>query len=489
MLEWMQRHKKWLIVTIWISVIALVSAGMVGWNPNSFSFSGDQVAKVGQIKITKQEFSNAYQRVFNEYNKVLGGNLDQNEAKRFGLEKIALQQLVQKAQLQSLAKDLGLRVQDSEVVDTITKNSNFQKNGQFDDSLYRQLLKDNHLSVKFFEESVRDSLLIGKLINIMPVSVSSLETLAVGSTLSLSDTVLYQVLEPSSIKTKITDSMLKSYWKEHQSQYISKGSIELAAVGVSIKAQHFNDSDLLKSYEEDKSLYLDDQGRLKDFSEAKSQVQHNFQSQEAQKKAIRIGNELRDSKKIETSPLVITLDEEVPEELTSQIGNIAENQVIKPFLYKNQYIVGRVIKKIPQHQKSYEEAKNQVLADLKNEISIRELKEKANKLLPLHTGKTIKISSIVNPKINEINEKEKQIVVRSIFSSNQKSGIIMLDKGAFVYTITNQELPMSISSQAQGLVQNIKSQVIDSALMDYLNHKYPPKYYLQNLEIGVEIGQ
>ncbi len=31
MITWMQRHKKWLVITIWISTIAFVGAGFVGW--------------------------------------------------------------------------------------------------------------------------------------------------------------------------------------------------------------------------------------------------------------------------------------------------------------------------------------------------------------------------------------------------------------------------------------------------------------------------
>ena len=293
----MQRHKKWLIVTIWISVIALVSAGMVGWNPSSFSLSGDQVAKVGKIKISQQEFINAYQRVFNEYNQMLGGNLDQLEAKKFGLDKRALNQLVQRAQLQSLAKDLGLRLEDSEVVDTITKDSNFQRDGRFDDELYRQLLRDNHLSVKFFEESVRDSLLVDKLIKLLPISISSLETWSMGSTIALSDTITYQILKPEAPKTTITQAMLKDHWEKHKSNYMQKPSIELASISIPISTQKFNNEDLLSLYNEDKTLYLDDQGQLKSFDEVKTKVQHDFQAQQAKKEAMRLSNQLRDNSK------------------------------------------------------------------------------------------------------------------------------------------------------------------------------------------------
>ena len=46
MITWMQRHKKWLIITIWISTIAFVGAGFVGWGAYDFGKSQGTIAKV-----------------------------------------------------------------------------------------------------------------------------------------------------------------------------------------------------------------------------------------------------------------------------------------------------------------------------------------------------------------------------------------------------------------------------------------------------------
>ena len=31
MLEWMQKHKKYLVITVWVSALALIFASMVEW--------------------------------------------------------------------------------------------------------------------------------------------------------------------------------------------------------------------------------------------------------------------------------------------------------------------------------------------------------------------------------------------------------------------------------------------------------------------------
>ncbi len=48
MITWMQKHKKWLIVTIWISTIAFVGAGFVGWGSYDYGKSDSAVAIVGK---------------------------------------------------------------------------------------------------------------------------------------------------------------------------------------------------------------------------------------------------------------------------------------------------------------------------------------------------------------------------------------------------------------------------------------------------------
>ena len=43
MITWMQRHKKWLVITIWISTIAFVGAGFVGWGSYKYGTQGGVV--------------------------------------------------------------------------------------------------------------------------------------------------------------------------------------------------------------------------------------------------------------------------------------------------------------------------------------------------------------------------------------------------------------------------------------------------------------
>lgn len=57
MIGWMQKHKKYLIITIWISTIAFVGAGFVGWGSYSFSSTSNAVAVVGDRKISIENYN------------------------------------------------------------------------------------------------------------------------------------------------------------------------------------------------------------------------------------------------------------------------------------------------------------------------------------------------------------------------------------------------------------------------------------------------
>ncbi|MEJ5169337.1 MAG: SurA N-terminal domain-containing protein, partial [Arcobacteraceae bacterium] len=66
MIEWMQRHKKWLVITIWISTIAFIGAGFVGWGAYDFGKSEGAVAKVGKKEITMSELQREYNNLYSQ---------------------------------------------------------------------------------------------------------------------------------------------------------------------------------------------------------------------------------------------------------------------------------------------------------------------------------------------------------------------------------------------------------------------------------------
>ena len=150
MITWMQRHRKYLVITIWVSTIAFIGAGFVGWGQYSYGSKSGAVAKVGDVSISAGELQSTYSQLFNRYSQVFQGNFDQEQAKKFGLDKQALQQLVNQALLINLANSYNLEATDKEVAQTVASQKAFYENGVFSKELYHQVLKrEGLISIRY----------------------------------------------------------------------------------------------------------------------------------------------------------------------------------------------------------------------------------------------------------------------------------------------------------------------------------------------------
>lgn len=88
--------QKYLVVTIWISTIAFVGAGFLGWGAYDFNLNrSSSVAVVGDEKINYNEFNVRYNQIFNYYNQISNGGLNEESAKQLGIENAALSSLVE----------------------------------------------------------------------------------------------------------------------------------------------------------------------------------------------------------------------------------------------------------------------------------------------------------------------------------------------------------------------------------------------------------
>jgi len=72
MITWMQRHKKWLVITIWISTIAFVGAGFVGWGSYEYGKQGGAVAVVGDREVSVEEYQQEYSNLYDQYSRMFG---------------------------------------------------------------------------------------------------------------------------------------------------------------------------------------------------------------------------------------------------------------------------------------------------------------------------------------------------------------------------------------------------------------------------------
>ena len=137
----MQKHRKYMLITMWVAVITFIGAGAVDWGGASYSSSASSVAKVGSVEVSNKEFSRLRSNMFEYYKTQMKGEFTQEMAEQFQLNQKVLNQLIMKALTLNLANEFDLTVSDADIIKEIQATPDFQRDGKFDISLYKSLLK------------------------------------------------------------------------------------------------------------------------------------------------------------------------------------------------------------------------------------------------------------------------------------------------------------------------------------------------------------
>ncbi|MFA7614879.1 MAG: SurA N-terminal domain-containing protein, partial [Candidatus Caldatribacteriota bacterium] len=105
--------------------------------------SSREVANVDGTPITTREYQTALNRQIDFFNQMMGGNLTQAQLEQMGIKKTVLDTLIQQKLMLNAAGKIGFAISQDEIKAEIKKLPYFQSNGQFDVSLYRNMLQSN----------------------------------------------------------------------------------------------------------------------------------------------------------------------------------------------------------------------------------------------------------------------------------------------------------------------------------------------------------
>jgi peptidyl-prolyl cis-trans isomerase D len=134
----------WLLAVAmgFIAVTFVVGMGWWGFGGQS----GNVVASVGDLTVSRDEFKRAYENTYRVYKEKVPGEFKDETIKQYVVE-----QLVENNLWLIVAKEMGMTVSNDELRDVITKIPDFQRNGTFDSEIYRRVLAINHMTPSVFE--------------------------------------------------------------------------------------------------------------------------------------------------------------------------------------------------------------------------------------------------------------------------------------------------------------------------------------------------
>ncbi len=481
----MQKHKKYLVFTIWISTIAFIAAGMIGWGQYSFSMNSGSVAKVGRILITSEELEMERKRLVDAYSQSIPNfkDLDEKQLAAMGFEKSALRMLIDQAYLKNLALDLGLGVSDTEIANEIQKSPLFRKDGHFDVNLYKKVLQDNHYRPALFEENVKNALILQKVSRLFPNATTPLEKEAFTYPFKIQDRISIKVLEASDAPIQLEENALKVYYDKHKNTYKKPTRYTLQTLWIKPSTAALDQSALRKYYQDRKSNYTDAQGKLETFDQAKDRIIHDYSQAQAKEEALKQYLALKkgnlNPKKESFTDLPYGVD------INTKITAMKPGEVLKPLEYKDGYLVAKLVGKSSGILKTFQEAKDEVMATLRAEAQQKWLKQEAQKQVKSFQGSDIgTLSPEFYGTIQGLDVNDSRSLVDHIFKHPTKEGFVIFKNKAILYRVSQQDFQHKLGNESYltEMAVNLKAQDFDHVLVAMLKDKYPITIYAKSLQ-------
>jgi peptidyl-prolyl cis-trans isomerase D len=482
MIEWMQKNRNFLVPTLWISAIAFIGSGAVGWGAYKYGGAGaDSVATVGDRAITQSDLRVTTANLFNYYNNLFHGHFTKEMAKQMHLQQQALQKLVDDNLLLNYADELGITVLDDEIIKEYTSIDAFKVDGKFSKSRVEQILRSQGITKKEFENQIKKGIILKKLNTLLKMKATPLEEESIFAGKNLKNHIIIKKLPLDLAKVKIDEDELKRYWQAHKAEFKTPLSYTIEAIEIDASKTEVDETKLKPFYEENRLKFKDSNGKIKSFEDAKDEVKKLFQKKIAKKEALKSYLSLKKGKlKAQKS---ITVDASNAPFDFSKLKDLKSGSYIKALETKEGWLTGRVKSVNLPSPKRYEDAKEEAHNRLKHQKGIDELKKEAKAILKngIKDGDDLGLLNASDTKkITKLSPAESQKLLQSAFSSSDKNGLFATGEGVIAYEIKDQKLlDQDALKKERALlgknIEDLKSDSINSGLIRLLRKRYEIK--------------
>jgi len=268
MLQLLRGKKSDLIVKI---ALVLITIGFSFFGIESYFIANidTSVAKVGDTKVTQEEFRERFNQYRQRMLQMMGAAADPSFLDRPEVKQQVLDQLVDEKVLLAANDKLGVQVTPESIRKEILGIPAFQSEGKFDADQYKMLLASQGMSPAGFEQRVRDDLGVREL----PQQVGSTVLITsdeVDAYLRLKDQrrdFRYVKLDkPVPKSTDVADADIDAYYKAHTADFMVPERVSLDYIELEGSKLEVNltpdDSVLKERYEKEKARYVTNEQRL-----------------------------------------------------------------------------------------------------------------------------------------------------------------------------------------------------------------------------------
>jgi len=226
MLKFMRTHATSWFIKILLTLIIVV---FVLWGMGSIKDKKETiVATVGDNYVTRVEFDRAY----HNFRKNLEGQLSPELLKGLNIKQQVLDQLIDATVEQQWAQNIGLRVSDDELMQTILQNPAFQRDGQFDGNLYEQFLRSIGLDTVTFPTLLKRELMnqrVGNLVGNAAVILTEEEVKELYFLENGKINLSFVEVSPQAFakQVTVTEGDLERYYAEHKEEFRAPAQVKV----------------------------------------------------------------------------------------------------------------------------------------------------------------------------------------------------------------------------------------------------------------------
>jgi peptidyl-prolyl cis-trans isomerase D len=489
----MQKHKKYLVITLWISVIAFVGAGFVGWGSYSYNKKDRVIMTVGDIDINMQDFQTTYSNIYSYYSQMFQGNFDEAKAKELGLQAHALNMLKREALLLNLANEYGLEALDKEVANAIYLNPAFLKDGNFSRETYETLLKNIHMKPKEYEDKLKREILVKKITDLFSFELTPLEKELFQNIFTISDKLEYKIVSQNDVKINIEDlnqTEVKNFWELNKNRYLTSKSYTVSYVTQDIEKTEVSEEEIRAYFNENSFKFKNEEDKVPEEItdeiklEIVAELQKNASEKLAIKKYINFKKDKLEKSELQTKEVIGTIDMLFSQEIIAELENLSnENRFLKPRfnIVDNKFYVIRLDEVKEPQPEEFETVKSEVELDLLQQKESEALQNYAKNNFTTFSGTETPFVTVRDGYLlQNLKYEEATEFLSSVFKQQANNGFIQLERSdkIIMYKVKEQKINTTseetnlINAQDFDWIQNMKTEMINDSIYKKLENYY-----------------
>jgi len=226
MLKTMRKNVKSLAPVLWIVIATFVIAIFAVWGGAGRLGEARQanvIVQVGQKAITSEDYFQVLRQRIEALKKDYP-DFNPMTLRQLNLPQQILEQMVQQYLLLHIAREMGLKASDRELQEKIISFPVFQREGKFvgfDE--YKKILDWNHIPLQKFEDSLREEILLTKVMQLLTAGVAVTEDEVWENYKQQNETAKIEYLVASAEKVQLPanpeESETLNYFENHKSRY------------------------------------------------------------------------------------------------------------------------------------------------------------------------------------------------------------------------------------------------------------------------------